>query len=717
MRAFPIALGSPNDLATSGSFCSVHSVNQITRGAFLETHDDKYCNYVIMAGRSSLLGGHADGESRTDAEAISERGMRLIKVDPRNSNIFRNGDWVPIHPQGGLAFFLSLMNVILHEIRIFDVDFVKNHTNGVFLIGPDGDYVYGPEGKRPLVWDSEAGAAKPFNASDIGDYALEGDYEVSGVKCRPAFALIRERIKEYTPEWAAKYSEIPSERVRSIAKDLIQEAKIGSTIEIDGVTFPYRPACVTFYKGISNHAYGHVAAFAAMCINMLLGAWDVPGGNLACNHLQYACDEEGTPEEFHLFPPVSFHYPPNRMDLMEYLPMAHDVGYNFVDSMNNPEKYGFDYRPEVALNYGSNLFSKGAAEEDIERALAAIPFMVSISSHFDEHTNFADIVFPEASKMETISAYGLRFDRPGTKDVNRSDGARQALVKPMYDGRHADEIYIEMADRLGILPKLQAIAAKINDLEGLDPGKKYTVEELYDIKFRAALGEEWDFAKVAERGSVTSSPIPEHLTYAYFYLKQTGARIPLYNMPLKRHGEKQIAGCRSAGIEHPAGNARVKEFYEPIPHWFFTSDMPWGKENKEGFDLNVVGWRLSFFLHDVHDMTGNPVMQAVAHTNPYYGKVVLNAATARAKGLKDGDMVYVENQLGVRAGPAPVKTTQILHPRALGIASGKDRRGHGLDPVSRTGMSWNRLVRQDWEAIDPFNGALEISPLVRIIKA
>ena len=113
MRAFPIALGSPNDLATSGSFCSVHSVNQITRGAFLETHDSKYSNYVIMAGRSSLLCGHADGESRADAEAISERGMRLIKVDPRNSNIFRNGDWANFAKRRAISVFPTPVGPII----------------------------------------------------------------------------------------------------------------------------------------------------------------------------------------------------------------------------------------------------------------------------------------------------------------------------------------------------------------------------------------------------------------------------------------------------------------------------------------------------------------------------------------------------------------------------------------------------------------------------
>ena len=96
---------------------------------------------------------------------------------------------------------------------------------------------------------------------------------------------------------------------------------------------------------------------------------------------------------------------------------------------------------------------------------------------------------------------------------------------------------------------------------------------------------------------------------------------------------------------------------------------------------------------------------------------MLNAETAAAKSLKEGDMVYVENQLGVKTGPAPIKTTQILHPQALGIVAGHNRRGFGINPVAETGLSWNRLVRQDWKAIDPFTGVLEISPLVRIIKA
>ena len=713
-RAFPIAIGSPNDIATSGSFCSVHSVNQITRGAFLETHDSKYCNYVIMAGRSSLLGGHADGESRSDAEAISERGMRVIKIDPRNSNIFSNGDWIPIHPQGGLAFFLALENIILNEINVFDRDFVKNHTNAVFLINQDGNYVYDSDGKHPLVWDTVADQARPFNALDIGDYALEGDYDVSGIKCRPAFALIKDRIKEYTPEWAEKHTTVSPDQMRSLAEELVKQAKIGSTIDINGVTFPYRPACITFYKGLTNHRYGHVATFAAMSINMLLGAWDVPGGNVACNHLKYACDEEGTPEEYHLFPPVQFNYPPNRLDMLEYLPMGHDIGYNFVNSMNNLEKYGFEYKPGVALNYGCNLFSKGGSEEEIESALASIPFMVSVSSHFDEHTNFADIVLPEASHMEVPMAYGRIFDRPGTIELNRPDGARFPLSETMYDGRHPDQIFMELSDRIGILPKMLGISAKINEIEGLDPHKKYSVEEYYDLYIKSGQGDEWDFNKVAEKGSLMEPPKEEHLTYAYYYLKQTGARLPLYNMPLKRYGEKQLDGCSKAGIDHPAGSEFIKEFFQPIPHWFSTPDMP---GNKEDFDLNVVGWRKAQFLHDTNDLSGTPVLQEVAHTDPYYGKVVLNTETARVKGLKDGDMVYVENQLGVRTGPAPIKTTQILHPQALGIVAGRNRRGYGLNPVSETGLSWNRLVRQDWKAIDPFTGALEISPLVRIIKA
>lgn len=108
------------------------------------------------------------------------------------------------------------------------------------------------------------------------------------------------------------------------------------------------------------------------------------------------------------------------------------------------------------------------------------------------------------------------------------------------------------------------------------------------MRIRAAHGKEWNFDKLAQKGSMTIPKIPEELSYAYTYLKKTGARIPLYNMPLKRYGEKQLEGCRKAGIEHPAGNERVKEFYQPIPHWFLTPDMPWGENAKKDFDRSSI---------------------------------------------------------------------------------------------------------------------------------
>ena len=55
----------------------------------------------------------------------------------------------------------------------FDVWFVKNRTNGPYLLQPDGEYLRDPETGKPLMWDPAEETAKPYNA-EFKDIALEG---------------------------------------------------------------------------------------------------------------------------------------------------------------------------------------------------------------------------------------------------------------------------------------------------------------------------------------------------------------------------------------------------------------------------------------------------------------------------------------------------------------------------------------------------------------
>ncbi len=134
-------------------------------GTFLDKQDVEYANYFLTIGGS--LGpntGSAHG-MRAVSRAM-ERGMKLVVVDPRMSPEGAMADeWVPIRPGGDLAFTLSMLHVMLHEMPATDLDlrFIKERSNLPYLIGEDKLYLNDLASGKPLVWDPVDGKAKTFD--------------------------------------------------------------------------------------------------------------------------------------------------------------------------------------------------------------------------------------------------------------------------------------------------------------------------------------------------------------------------------------------------------------------------------------------------------------------------------------------------------------------------------------------------------------------------
>ena len=91
-------------------------------------------------------------------------------------------------------------------------------------------YIGDDETNKPLVWDASEGKAKVYDNPTIKDYALEGECEVRGIKCHPAFQLLKEHLKKYSPEMASRVSTVPAEMIRRIATEFANEARIGCII-------------------------------------------------------------------------------------------------------------------------------------------------------------------------------------------------------------------------------------------------------------------------------------------------------------------------------------------------------------------------------------------------------------------------------------------------------------------------------------------------------
>jgi len=166
-------------------------------------------------------------------------------------------EWMSIIPGTDGAVVLAMCNIVVNDMDKMDTVFLKAKTNPPYLIGPDGRYARDEETRRCLVWDVSEGRAVPHDDKDIPnyeaaryiDYALEGGFQVNGIKCQPAFQRIKEHLKKYTPEMASQVSTVPAGTIHRIAKEFAQEAKIGSTVSIDGHEVPFRPVSAVLFRG------------------------------------------------------------------------------------------------------------------------------------------------------------------------------------------------------------------------------------------------------------------------------------------------------------------------------------------------------------------------------------------------------------------------------------------------------------------------------------
>ena len=260
---------------------AAHSAAGVVHSSWSIVPDFRYCNYAIYFGSSKGVGsGHSAMFSAKLAAKARSRGMKVVSFDPMcNFSGGKATEWVPVIPgTDGLAA-LSMCNVIVNELGKYDEDYLKKKTNAAYLIGPDMKYVRekGPargievspseyvrggirpglyigddDTNKPLIWDAIDNKAKVYDDPSIKDYVLEGHYNIRGMTCQPVFQMVKEHLKDYTPEKAAEVSSVPAERLRRIATEFADAASIGSTITIDGHVLPFRPASLRFWRSVST---------------------------------------------------------------------------------------------------------------------------------------------------------------------------------------------------------------------------------------------------------------------------------------------------------------------------------------------------------------------------------------------------------------------------------------------------------------------------------
>lgn len=698
--AWPAAFGSPHFFSTVGQYCGAayHTINGITDTSFAGVNDYEYCNYWIQIGAGDGFSSHLHlpGSAKRMADARM-RGMRVVTVEPRMSPAAAKADeWVPIRPGTDRAFALGLMHSMVFEHELYDREFLKLRTNAPYLIGPDGTYALSADGKA-MVGDPVAGKAREWDDPEIAEFALEGRYDVNGVSCAPGFQLFRDIIADHTPERMEEICTVPAATMRRLAKELGEAARIGETIMLEGKEYPFRPAAVNYYRGAIAHKDGGQDSMALKMLNTLLGNIDMPGGHLGVPlDLRGFFIEPGEhgilkPNPHILHPPVSFKFPADSLQMMEWFPLGMDAGHIAVDAVLNPEKYRLEYVPEVLLTYHSNPVWNMPAQEKVRRAMATFKYVISIDVVINETTEWADLILPDHTYLESTLA--VTCEPPVVKGL----ALRQPAVPPIHNTRDATDILIDIAERCGFLDVWNGF---LNFLLGLTaredlmlaPDRKYANEEITDRFLRVNYGDDHDLEWFKEHGHMVTKR-----SAAETYLPYDGLRIPFYYELIRSAGLELARQFEGTGYEWDTSN------YVPLPFW---KDGP-----IHGEDPDYPLYAITFKTAETNfaETMSIPIISQLTAGAAQTRGVLLNPVTAGRLGIADGDRIAIVSHVGRVEGDAAL--SEGVHPDTVAVSNALIGSRGG-----KKGTHFNTLLSAELEYTDNLSGALESVARVRVEK-
>ncbi|MEK7701136.1 MAG: molybdopterin-dependent oxidoreductase, partial [candidate division NC10 bacterium] len=596
---------------------SEHLYGEFWHRAFTVAADVPRCDFVLSFGYNGDASAGVTGVWR-HAEARS-RGLRWVQVEPHLSITGAGAsEWVPVRPKTDTAVLFALLHAILieHDWRaVCDVPFLETRTSSPYLVGPGGYYLRDPETQKPLVWDLDRGRAVPFDDPACVRPAMEGDYIAAGVetgadgarrsvseRVRPAFALLLDHVRPYTPEWAQDIADVPAGTIRRLAAAYLEHATVGATIEIDGVPYPHRPVAVLLGKTVTNGWGGYECCWARTLLAALVGALEVPGGILGTTvrlnrPAQNRLDSVRPGPDGFMDQPLN----PTGKDTWKGAPHIRSayrtlvplVGHSawspalgpshlpwlFMESP--PEHWPAPTMPEVWIIYRTNPAISNWDTGRIERDLERFPFVAAFAYTQDETNWYADLLLPEATDLESLQLYRVG----GTKYVEQywqhaGWALRQPAGAPTCDTRDLTDVATELAARVGILDGyLEAVnrgAGTTVDLRGegydyaLRPGRLPAASEIWDRVCRAATmslshGRDERDLEWFKRNGAYFVPFETKNYFLHTTMIDKGLRYELpYQERIKRMGEELAARLHERGITW--WDVQLDE-YQPLPKW------------------------------------------------------------------------------------------------------------------------------------------------------
>ena len=711
---FARQFGTPN-YAAHGGFCSVNMAAGMIYtigGSFWEFGgpDLDRAKLFVMIGTAE---DHHSNPLKIAISRFKRSGGRFVSINPVRTGYSAIADeWVPIRPGTDGALLLALVHEIIHT-GLYDREFLARYTNAGYLINLDAaSDNYGlpvrdlshPDGQSEFAqnyqwWDRHSNQQVLAHRPDADPYLL-GEFTLAGgAPGKPAFQLLMERVKDYTPEWAAGITGISPAKIRRLAHEMgvtARDQKIELPIAwtdswgVEHESVTGNPVAFHAMRGLAAHSNGFHTIRTLAILMSLLGTIDRPGGfrhkapfprgipplakppsgpdavkpntPLAAMALGWP----GSPDDLS----VSADGTPVRIDKAfswEYPLAVHGLMHNVITNAWRGDPYRIDtlmiFMANMAWNSTMNTVEvRKMLNDRDETGEHKIPFLIVCDAFQSEMTAFADLVLPDTTYLERHDVMSM-LDRPISEFDGPVDSVRVPVVPPKGECKPFQEVLIEVASRL----KLPAFVH-------LDGSRKYRDYPDFIVNYETEPGsgigflagwrgkggekfmqgepnpQQWEM--YAKNDCVFHHRLPRSYQYMrnwnqgyHEWAQRTRLRryadpivIQLYSEVMQKF--RLAAQGKGRAQKRPPEHlrSRIETYFDPLPFYYAPLEVQLTDHGR--YPLSAITQRPMAMYHS-WDSQNAWLRQIHAHNYLF-----INPQVARAGGIADGDWIWVESMHG-----------------------------------------------------------------------
>ena len=432
---------------------------------------------------------------------------------------------------------------------------------------------------------------------------------------------------------------LSADQIRQVATDFGENARIGSTIVVDGVEVPYRPVGIMAYH-MAQQELGFQTARAITMVPMLVGAIGAAGGQLSDFtwkiHKNYAKFEKFTVED----PPYDF-----ILNNSKYFPINTGFPGMVAKVMIDPERYGVEKLPEVAILHMVNPLNSFPSQKEYLDSYGKFKFVAVVSPWLSETADyFADVVLPAA----TIEKYEGPIS--ATDQYIDAVTLRIPPMEPLFESKGEIDIYMDLCERIGVLFGDEGYLSVVNselklaDTEfALPLDQKPEVRDIFDRWSRSqGIEEGIEFFEDPAKGVFIKGLVKPTKMYGYVYDPPFGGALH------RLYGESLLDAKRQM-IDKGA-----EEIY-----WQDYTEFPvWRPPTMEGSPDPYEFYLISY--HQIeHKQSRTSFVPMLAELAP--GSYLdINPESAKRLGIDDGDEVTVESHNAITGETRSLTTKAVF---------------------------------------------------------